>query len=781
MKTRLVANKCKPSKLASVSSAGIFLRRLIAVLFAAISVLTLGAKPSSASVLAGWDVSTLPGGANNWGPSPYAATTSDPNLTVGGLTRGSGVGTSGTAAGSAWGGNTWNTGSEAAAISASEYVTFTVTANPGYQVTFSTISIFNYRRSGTGPTTGVLQYQIGTGPFVDIQTVNYGNSSSTQTGSLGGIALPSALQNVAPGTVVTLRIVNYGGTSTAGTWYIYSSPSTTASDFEISGTVSPYVPTPTQVSVETASDGSGAVVPAQTLSLGSPITVYSVSRLADGTFYANAAAAWSLTSITGGIVLGDLVPAGDNLSAVFTPHAAGSAVIHAEVSGLNSVDSGVIAPTGVPTNPTLAAAANPNTLAAGATVVLTAAVTLGTNPTSTGLQVTADTSSFGGPTNAIFHDDGINGDAAAGDNIYSFQVQTPSNLTGNTMSVTVNVVDAQSRSASASISVTVLGSFTIFHANDTHARITPHKWTIPDEGWAGPSFEDVGGAVYLAAAVDRYTTEQPNSLFIDGGDISEGNPIGDVNGNGDMAQFYWNLSDLLKAHRGRGIDAVVVGNHDVRDLSYITNLHDMQNNHGVPVISVNVIDKQTNTQEFAPYTTVTVNGTKIGILGYTTQAAQVGASLSDTLEVAACDWNSSDSSKIHIAYWVNKLRNDEGCNIVIFAAHVGHSTIATDATDGSAAALLKDDSAAKVPEIAITGHWHTWASTVWQPESLNYKTIFAESASYMQYLGELNVDGQGRYLSSVQHVIRDAEYQGDSPYAQYVSSVIELQIEGFEI
>ena len=448
------------------------------------------------------------------------------------------------------------------------------------------------------------------------------------------------------------------------------------------------------------------------------------------------------------------------------------------MSGLTSVDSGVITGTAAPTNPTVVGAANPSSVLTGATVLLTATVAPGANPTSSDIQVTGDTTSLGGAANTVFHDDGTDGDITAGDNVFSHNVSVPSSLAGGPQSIPVNVVDAQSRTASTTIAVNVLGSFTIFHANDTHARVTPHKWVIPNPGWAGPVFEDVGGAVYLAAAIEQYTAD-PNSLFIDGGDISEGNPIGDMNGNGTMASFYIALSDRLKGMGRRGIDAVVVGNHDVRDANYIANLMDMRNNHGVPVISANVCNKDTHDPYFAASNIVTVNGTKIGILGYTTDASEVGASLSNTIDVVKCDWNSTDSTKIHLSSLVNDLRN-QGCNIVILAAHVGHTAIATDSTDGTIQALLKDDPAIKVPEVAITGHWHTWASTVWQPESLNYKTIFAESGSYMKYLGELKVDGQGRYISSAQHVIRNSDYQGDSPNAKYVNPAIELLIQGFK-
>ena len=53
---------------------------------------------------------------------------------------------------------------------------------------------------------------------------------------LSGIA---ALQNVGPGTNVTFRIVNYGATSSGGTWYIYDVGKSPAPDFIILGGVTP--------------------------------------------------------------------------------------------------------------------------------------------------------------------------------------------------------------------------------------------------------------------------------------------------------------------------------------------------------------------------------------------------------------------------------------------------------------------------------------------------------------------------------------------------------------
>ena len=96
------------------------------------------------------------------------------------------------------------------------------------------------------------------------------------------------------------------------------------------------------VRVETAANGSGTVVPAQNLTSGSSTTVFAISRDASGVFVANVAATWSLAGITGGVVSGDLVPAGDSKSATLTGHLVGSAVIHVISGTLNPVKSGTI-------------------------------------------------------------------------------------------------------------------------------------------------------------------------------------------------------------------------------------------------------------------------------------------------------------------------------------------------------------------------------------------------------------------------------------------------------
>jgi len=202
-------------------------------------------RGGSATTLAGWDVNDQVGGSGNFGPSPLAPTISNGNVIVGGLTRGSGVATATTGAGRAWGGTTWEDATSADAIANGKYVTFTLQAVAGKTLSVTNISKFNYRSAGTtGPTNGLLQYQVGSGAFQDVgssfvYTAN-GNGQTLSPINLSGIA---ALQNVSADKLITFRIVNWGGQpnsispSNPGSWYLFDTANTPDVDFEVQGSL----------------------------------------------------------------------------------------------------------------------------------------------------------------------------------------------------------------------------------------------------------------------------------------------------------------------------------------------------------------------------------------------------------------------------------------------------------------------------------------------------------------------------------------------------------------
>ncbi|MDR1591867.1 MAG: T9SS type A sorting domain-containing protein [Prevotellaceae bacterium] len=168
-----------------------------------------------------WDFSSCPCGPGNFGASSYAPSSSDLNLTVGDLTRHWTTG-DGNGAGSGWGGNNFTTATTfAAAVDASQFVTFTLTANSGYALSLDSIGAHNIRRSTTGTTTGQWQYAVGDGDFTNIGAEITWGATVSAGNPQGEIDLSSisALQDVAAGTTVTVRLVVWGATAPGGTFY----------------------------------------------------------------------------------------------------------------------------------------------------------------------------------------------------------------------------------------------------------------------------------------------------------------------------------------------------------------------------------------------------------------------------------------------------------------------------------------------------------------------------------------------------------------------------------
>jgi endonuclease G len=101
--------------------------------------------------------------------------------------------------------------------------------------------------------------------------------------------------------------------------------------------------------------------------------------------------------------------------------------------------------------------ANPSNVTPGATTLLTVTVFPATTPPSTGITVFGNLSNIGGAINQQFFNDGTNGDAVAGDNIFSYRATIPVGTNGGVYAVPVNASDAQMRSVNGSINVTVNG------------------------------------------------------------------------------------------------------------------------------------------------------------------------------------------------------------------------------------------------------------------------------------------------------------------------------------
>jgi guanyl-specific ribonuclease Sa len=170
----------------------------------------------TANVLADWDVN----GQTNFGTQGLAAAGVATGISNSlGLTRASGVTTSGSGAANAWGGSGWALTS-AAGITGNKFVTFGLTVSPDSTASLSAIDM-NYRHSSTGPASGYWQYQINSGAWNLIGDFpsEFPNTSTSPMAEidLSGFA---SLQNLTAGTSVNFQIVPYGASGSGGTWYV---------------------------------------------------------------------------------------------------------------------------------------------------------------------------------------------------------------------------------------------------------------------------------------------------------------------------------------------------------------------------------------------------------------------------------------------------------------------------------------------------------------------------------------------------------------------------------
>jgi hypothetical protein len=115
-----------------------------------------------------------------------------------------------------------------------------------------------------------------------------------------------------------------------------------------------------------------------------------------------------------------------------------------------------VAPATAPFPPSVTAAtAGPSPALAGSALLVTASVSPGGNPPSTGLVVRVNLGALGGSATQVMFDNGTNGDVTAADGIYSYAHTTPANQGGGTFPIVISASDAQSRTGTRTVNYIV--------------------------------------------------------------------------------------------------------------------------------------------------------------------------------------------------------------------------------------------------------------------------------------------------------------------------------------
>ncbi len=197
--------------------------------------------------------------------------------------------------------------------------TFDVTAGPASKLAFGTQPSNTFVGTSIAPAVTVKILDAAGNQTPSTAPVTAAIGTNPGGGTLSGTLTVAAVAGVATFNDLSIDRVGTGYTLTAAGTGLAGATS---------GTFNVPAGAATKILVETAADGSGTVVPAQSIPGGSSLTVYAVSRDANDYFVANVVPdSWSLAGVTGGVLAGDLVANAAGFLADFTIPTAGSCSI----------------------------------------------------------------------------------------------------------------------------------------------------------------------------------------------------------------------------------------------------------------------------------------------------------------------------------------------------------------------------------------------------------------------------------------------------------------------
>jgi uncharacterized protein len=202
----------------------------------------------------------------------------------------------------------------------------------------------------------------------------------------------------------------------------------------------------------------------------------------------------------------------------------------------------------ISTDPSGTGAADPSTVEAGDSTLLTVTVTPGANPSSTDLAVTGDLTAIGGSAAQAFVDDGTAGDEAVGDNVFSFLATVDVTTSAGPKALPITITDGQDRTANTVINLTVTVTeqcgypFTPIYDIQGSGNVTPLLGqTVSTEGVVIGAYEGPSPALrglYIQDPLGDDDPETSDGIFVFNANNVSGAAVGDlVRVNGRATEF----------------------------------------------------------------------------------------------------------------------------------------------------------------------------------------------------------------------------------------------------
>jgi S-sulfosulfanyl-L-cysteine sulfohydrolase len=202
-------------------------------------------------------------------------------------------------------------------------------------------------------------------------------------------------------------------------------------------------------------------------------------------------------------------------------------------------------------------------------------------------------------------------------------------------------------------------SFTlnILQTTDIHCQIHAHDELFWENGQS--VFRKTGGYAHLKTFLDRHREKMKHSFLIDTGDMFQGSELS-VKTTGEAMVPILNALDY---------DLYLPGNWEV--IYYKKSMQHLMGSLTAPKVCANMYHDLEEGKRgeliFPPYHIWTINGVKIGFLGYTDHLVPVRQSPNYSKGIIYT------KPEDNLAHYVDVLRNQEKCAFVAIVAHLGLS------------------------------------------------------------------------------------------------------------
>lgn len=201
------------------------------------------------------------------------------------------------------------------------------------------------------------------------------------------------------------------------------------------------------------------------------------------------------------------------------------------------------------------------------------------------------------------------------------------------------------------------GTITLLQTTDVHCQIHPHDELFWENDKA--VFRKTAGYAHIATLFDQVRKKNPNTFIVDTGDMFQGSELS-VKTSGKA------ISPILNA---MGYDLYLPGNWEV--VYYKKAMQTLLGGLDAPKVCANMFHDDGTGKKgelvFPAYSTFSRLGVKIGFLGYTDPLVPIRQSPNYSKGIIYT------KPEENLAYYVNVLREQEQCDVVIILAHLGLS------------------------------------------------------------------------------------------------------------